>query len=208
MSETHEPYTTEQKKTILTIARNGIVSALRGKRLDRADTSGDLAFLEEPRGCFVTLHDYLHRLRGCIGNFDATHPLVDCLIDMGAAVIRDPRFVYNNPVTLHEMPNLEVEVSVLTPLEPLDDPTQLRIGVDGIYIKGEVNGQPRSGCFLPQVAVEQGWDVEQTLSYCCAHKMGVAPDAWRAADEHGITFSRFQSIIIAEREPGSCEPKD
>jgi uncharacterized protein (TIGR00296 family) len=61
------------------------------------------------------------------------------------------------------------------PLKRTDDPLSLRLGVDGIYIK---KGHA-SGCFLPQVADETGWSKEEFLSYCCAHKAGLAEDTWK-----------------------------
>jgi uncharacterized protein (TIGR00296 family) len=102
------------------------------------------------------------------------------------------------PVTTSELPRLNIEVSILTPLDPMDDPMDLRLGIDGIYITDTSHTPPRSGCFLPQVAVEQGWDVPTTLSYCCAHKMGLPADAWRQARH--MQFFRFQSIVIDEKE--------
>ena len=94
---------------------------------------------------------------------------------MAAAAARDdPRF-FGNPISADELPDLTVEVSVLSELVETDDPLSLRIGVDGIYI---VSGG-RSGCFLPEVATDLGWDASEFLSQCCAGKAGMAPDAWR-----------------------------
>ena len=76
---------------------------------------------------------------------------------------------------------------------------QVRLGVDGIYIRSH----DRSGCFLPQVAPEQGWDVEQTLTAGCAHKMGLAEDAWRAPTD--LQFYCFQAIVFGESSPGKLQ---
>ncbi len=181
-----------RKATILKLARDAVRAALEGKRLKRPDDCP--GYLLEPRGCFVTLHRG-EQLRGCIGTFEARHPLVDAIIEMAGAVTRDPRFAADR-VTPAELDALALEVSILTPRQPLDDPLDLRIGIDGIYIIDESHVPPRSGCFLPQVAVEQGWDAAETLSFCCAHKMGLAHDAWR----HGqhIKFFRFQSEVLSE----------
>lgn len=187
-------YDTAQKRAILALARQALGAALEGQPL--SPPSNLPAWMAEPRGCFVTLHNG-HDLRGCIGTFDARRPLAETLIEMAGAATRDPRFTMQ-PVTSAELPRLNIEVSILTPLDPMDDPMELRLGTDGIYIIDTRPTPPRSGCFLPQVAVEQGWDVPTTLSYCCAHKMGLPADAWREA--RNMQFFRFQSIVIDEKE--------
>jgi uncharacterized protein (TIGR00296 family) len=80
---------------------------------------------------------------------------------------------------------LDIEISVLSPLQKTDDPLSLRLGVDGIYIK---RGRA-SGCFLPQVATESGWSREEFLSYCCSHKAGLESDAWRDPQTEVYLFS-------------------
>jgi AmmeMemoRadiSam system protein A len=125
-------------------------------------------------GCFVTLKNH-DRLRGCIGQFTSEVPLIELVVEMAkASTTGDPRF-FDDPLTAGEMKDLDVEISVLSPLQRTDNPLSLRLGVDGIYIK---RGWA-SGCFLPQVATETGWSKEEFLSYCCAHKAGIAPDAWK-----------------------------
>ena len=91
-----------------------------------------------------------------------------------ASSTRDPRFLAD-PITPDELDKLHIEISVLSPLERTDDPLSLELGTHGIYIKHGCT----SGCFLPQVATETGWDAEQFLSYCCSHKAGLALDAWK-----------------------------
>jgi uncharacterized protein (TIGR00296 family) len=112
-----------------------------------------------------------------------------------ASATSDPRF-FANPITPRELKELDVEISVLSPLQRTDDPLSLRLGVDGIYIK---KGRA-SGCFLPQVATETGWSKEEFLSYCCAHKAGLAADAWKdpktevhlfTADVFGEDFAKI-----------------
>lgn len=186
-------YSLDQRHRILAIARRGVEAALRRQR--HAEAPGeDEAYLADPRGCFVTLENR-GALRGCIGTFSAERSLLDNLLEMSAAVVCDPRFVMH-PVTLDELDALNIEVSVLTPMQPMDDPTRLVLGEEGIFIEGRRAGMRVSGCFLPQVAVEQGWDVETTLSMCCAHKMGLAPDAWRPPTR--LKFYRFGSAVISE----------
>jgi AmmeMemoRadiSam system protein A len=186
-------YDADQQRTILSIARQAVGAALGRERLD--PEAFDEPFLRASRGCFVTLHGEHDQLRGCIGTFDSTRPLITNLIEMAGAATRDPRFV-NEPVTLDQLPQLKIEVSVLSPMQKMDDPQDLRLGVDGVYLVDQVMGQPRSGCFLPQVAPEQGWDARQTLEFCCTHKMGLPPDAWR--DSPTMQCYRFQAQVISE----------
>jgi len=84
-----------------------------------------------------------------------------------------------------ELPELFIEISALTPMQKTDDPMSLRLGIDGIYITDGV----RSGCFLPQVADETGWDTEEFLGYCCTHKAGLPWDAWKKKGVEVYLFS-------------------
>jgi AmmeMemoRadiSam system protein A len=112
-------------------------------------------------------------------------PLIELVVEMAkASATGDPRF-FADPITADELEQLDIEISVLSPLKRTDDPLSLRLGVDGIYIKrGCV-----SGCFLPQVATETGWNKEQFLSYCCAHKAGLPADAWKDAETEVYLFT-------------------
>ena len=161
----------DDRQTMIALARSGVEARIKGKARPQAGPlSGVLA---EKRGCFVTLTNR-GKLRGCIGTFQPSQPLGQTLIEMGGAAASDPRFT-SNPVVSYELPELTIEVSVLTPLQPTARSQDLQIGRDGIYI---VSGL-RSGCFLPEVATDQGWSAEEFLSYCCAHKAGLPPDAWK-----------------------------
>lgn len=162
----------ERQKQILSIARDAVRATVQGKSCPAPPT--DDPELTVPCGCFVTLRNR-ERLRGCIGRFTSDRPLIEVVVEMAQAAARsDPRFV-DDPITAAELDDLDIEVSVLSPLKKAEDPLSLRLGVDGIYIK---RGHA-SGCFLPQVATETGWDAEQFLSYCCVHKAGLASDAWK-----------------------------
>lgn len=125
-------------------------------------------------GAFVTLRNGPH-LRGCIGTFDASNPLLATLERMAVASLGDPRF-RDRPVSVRELSDIRIELSLVSPMTPIADPLSLTIGVHGIYIR---QGH-RTGCFLPEVATEQEWSVEEFLSECCAHKAGLPPDAWRS----------------------------
>jgi AmmeMemoRadiSam system protein A len=162
----------EQKKILLKVAKDTVTAAVSRKPVYEPDTD-DPDLLAEV-GCFVTLKNG-EELRGCIGQFTADRPLIEMVAQMAvSSSTHDSRF-FGNRITVEELPRLDIEISVLSPMVKTDDPLSLRLGVDGIYI---VKGR-RSGCFLPQVATETGWDEVDFLSYCCAHKAGLAPDAWR-----------------------------
>lgn len=161
-----------QKQKLLTIVRDAVAAVVSGRPLPKPES--DDPALTARCGCFVTLKNH-GRLRGCIGQFVSDKPLVDLVVEMAkASATSDPRFLAH-PITADELDDLDVEISVLSPLEKTDDPLSLRLGVDGIYIKRGVT----SGCFLPQVATETGWTKEQFLSQCCAGKAGLPADAWR-----------------------------
>jgi AmmeMemoRadiSam system protein A len=162
----------QQKQTLLKVARDTVEAVVNRKPLPKPES--DDPELNAPCGCFVTLKNR-GRLRGCIGRFVSEDPLIELIAEMAkSSATSDPRF-FADPITVHELNQLDVEISVLSPLKRTDDPLSLRLGIDGIYIK---RGRA-SGCFLPQVATETGWSKEDFLSYCCAHKAGLAADAWK-----------------------------
>ncbi|XRO76365.1 TIGR00296 family protein [Methanocaldococcus sp. 10A] len=152
----------------------------------------------EKRGCFCTLHTYPDKeLRGCIGIPEPIMPLIEALKEAAiSAATKDPRFV---PVTLEEMDNIVIEVSILTPPElikvrnPKEYLEKIKIGRDGLIIE---YGLYR-GLLLPQVPVEYGWDVEDYLANLCL-KAGLPPDMWLA---EGVKIYRFEAQIFEEIEP-------
>jgi AmmeMemoRadiSam system protein A len=138
-------------------------------------TSAPDAALTQHAGCFVSLHELRsHRLRGCVGRLEANGPLWDTLRAVAANVLHDPRFV-DHPVTRHELPDLEIEISVLSALRPAPGLLEFDLANEGVYLTW---GQ-RAGCFLPQVARETGWGREYLLDRLCAEKMGLPPGSWR-----------------------------
>lgn len=162
----------KQKNTLLKIARDTLEAVIthKPKPVPKSDDSE----LNSHCGCFVTLKNH-ERLRGCIGRFISDIPLIELVAEMTiASATEDPRFE-GNRIKAGELNKLDIEISVLSPLKKTDDPLSLRLGIDGIYIKRGF----ASGCFLPQVATETGWTKEEFLSYCCAHKAGLEPDAWK-----------------------------
>ncbi|MHC4640379.1 MAG: AmmeMemoRadiSam system protein A [Planctomycetota bacterium] len=171
-----------QKQTLLKIARDTVEAVFQGGEVPKPES--DDPQLISHCGCFVTLKNK-ERLRGCIGRFISDIPLIELVVEMAkASATGDMRF-FADPITAGELEQLDVEISVLSPLERTSDPLNLRLGVDGIYIK---KGRA-SGCFLPQVASETGWGKEEFLSYCCAHKAGLSPDAWKDPETEVYLFT-------------------
>jgi len=162
----------DQKRTLLGIARDAVRAAITGGPPPAFHS--DDPDLNASCGCFVTLKTG-DRLRGCIGQFLSDRPLIEMVAAMAkAAATEDPRF-FNDRLRPEELSRLDIEISVLSPLVRTYDPSSLRPGIDGVYIK---RGHA-TGCFLPQVATETGWDAETFLSFCCSHKAGLPPDAWK-----------------------------
>ncbi|MBU4268787.1 MAG: AmmeMemoRadiSam system protein A [Acidobacteria bacterium] len=177
-----------EKKELLALTRNTIKKYLTGG--ERADPPLDKPVFMEKRGVFVTLHRN-GELRGCIGYPLPYKPLGEAVVDNAiAAATEDPRFP---AVTSAELGELDIEISVLTVPQKVAGPDQVQVGRDGIIIS---KGFQR-GLLLPQVPVEQGWDLEQYISYGC-RKAGLAPDEW----ERGVQIEVFQAAVFGEREMG------
>ena len=170
-----------ERSRLVALARAAVEATVSRKPSpDPGELTGVLA---EQRGCFVTLTNG-GELRGCIGTFNPDQPLGEMVVEMARAAAKDPRFVMR-PITATEVPELNVQVSVLSPLELTHEPQKLQVGTHGIYI---TNGR-RGGCFLPEVATDQGWNAQQFLSYCCSHKAGLPADAWRMLDTQVFLFT-------------------
>jgi AmmeMemoRadiSam system protein A len=178
--------TATEKKELLALARDTIKKYLAsGERLD--PPAGRPVFSEK-HGVFVTLHRR-GELRGCIGYPLPYKPLGEAVVDNAiAAATEDPRFP---SVTPEELPELEIEISVLTVPQKVSGADQVQVGRDGIIIsKGLMRG-----LLLPQVPVEQGWNLDQYISYGC-RKAGLAQDEWK----RGVQIEVFQASVFAEKE--------
>ena len=179
------------RKTLLRIARETVKASVT--RTAAPAVSVESEALKAPCGAFVTLKNH-ERLRGCIGNFAARGPLYRTVQEMAVAATRDPRFGYD-PVTPGELDAIDIEISVLSPLEKVGDPLRdIELGRHGIRIDGPYG----SGCFLPQVATETGWSKEEFLSHCASGKAGMPPDAWQSPD---VTVYRFEAEVFGELDP-------
>ena len=184
--------TDKEKKILLSQARESITAELekREPSFDDAVSAEDSA-MNQPCGAFVSLHlaaSAGRNLRGCIGRMTANSPLVETVRLMAKeAAFGDPRFP---PLKKEELPRCEIEISALSPMSPCLDPMQVKVGVHGLYIrKGG-----RSGVLLPQVPVEQGWNLDEYLEYICV-KAGLPPGSWKAQDAQLFTFT---AIVFSE----------
>lgn len=129
--------------------------------------------LLKPLGAFVTLRQAQGKLRGCIGEFEPQQPLYKVIQNMAiAAATQDFRFP---PIKFEELKDISIEISVMTPKRKISDWGGIKLGVHGVVV--EKNG--RSGTFLPQVATETGWSLEEFLSQLCWQKAGLSPEAYK-----------------------------
>lgn len=136
------------------------------------------------RGAFVSLHENGGELRGCIGQVNGDRPLGEVIRGVAVSAAQsDPRFP---PVTREELPQLRIEISVLSDLVRVStaDPCRLVIGRDGLLVR---NGEAQ-GVLLPQVAAERGFGPEAFLNAVC-HKAGLAPASWREPATQVFTFT-------------------
>jgi hypothetical protein len=175
-----------EKKELLLLARETIKKYLAAGEHEHPPSARPV--FTEKRGVFVTLHRD-GELRGCIGYPLPLKPLGEAVAEMAiAAATADPRFP---AVTADELGELHIEISVLTVPQKVSGPDQVRVGVDGIIIS---KGFQR-GLLLPQVPVEQDWNLDQYISYGC-RKAGLAPDEWK----RGVQIEVFQAIVFGEKK--------
>jgi AmmeMemoRadiSam system protein A len=188
-------FSLEQRRTLLRIAHQAILSALESQPLSEVPPFP--AALSEPRGVFTTLYLYpysnLHReslreLRGCVGYVLPTVPLYRAVAETArAAAFDDSRFL---PVTKEEALGLEISLSVLSRLFPIH-PEAVEVGRHGLLISEGA----RRGLLLPQVPVEHGWDRETFLEQTC-RKAGLPLDAWRKA----ATLGAFTAEVFSDSD--------
>jgi AmmeMemoRadiSam system protein A len=167
-----------EKEQLKQLARQTIEGVLFGNdrhEFEPTDT------LKEKRGAFVTIKKR-DQLRGCIGYLKGVLPLYETIREMAIqAAFRDPRF---SPLQKQEWEDIDIEISVLTPMKKINDVSEIKVGIHGIYIeKG-----PYSGLLLPQVATEHHWDNITFLENTC-YKAGLPEDAWKSKDTVIYVFS-------------------
>ena len=172
-------FTREERRALIAIARASIRSAITHTTGPPADAG--LPGLQQPAGAFVTVRVGGH-LRGCVGYVRADRPLCDVIGEVaGTAATGDHRF---RPVGASELRDTTIEISVLSPLMPVEGPGHVTVGTHGVVIE---RGDHR-GLLLPQVATEYGWDREQFLS-AVSQKAGLPADAWQESESQLFVFT-------------------
>ena len=191
--------TDEEKEALLAIARDTIAAKLEGRQgnyrltpsLQKALDDGDSA-LSKPCGAFVTLHSRIgakQNLRGCIGRMIASTALEKTVRTMALeAAFGDPRFP---ALGKHELNDIVIEISALSPMEKCPDARSVKVGVHGLYLIH----RGRAGVLLPQVPVEQGWNLDEYLEYICI-KAGLPP---RSYDEPDAELYTFTAVVFGEK---------
>jgi AmmeMemoRadiSam system protein A len=187
----HFDITPEDRRILLADARETIAAELEGRKPQYRRGADESPVLREPCGAFVTLHQTGgggRRLRGCIGRLTAGLPLTETVRVMAReAAFGDPRFP---PLRPGELERIHIEISALSPMSPCPDPRQVQVGVHGLYL---IRGG-RAGVLLPQVPVEQGWNLDEYLDYICV-KAGLPAGSYNAPDASLFTFT---AVVFGE----------
>lgn len=178
----------QDKEALLQISRSTLETFITKGELADLDLGSLSRTLKEPAGAFVSLY-MGGRLRGCIGSFTPTNPLYAVVEEMTlAAAVRDSRFA---PVEETELGYINIEISVLSSLKKISSIDEIELGKHGIYMIRD--GQ--SGSFLPQVAEDKGWTLEEFLGHCARDKAGLSWDGWKEAELY-----TYEALIFSEKE--------
>jgi len=174
----------DEKKTLIKIARKAIEDYCTGNSKAYLKSSNFSSALETKCGAFVSLHKN-GKLRGCIGRMTGDIPLYKMIQEMAiSASCHDYRF---EPVNASEIKDINIEISVLSPMHKIDSISEIELGKHGVYIeKGNL-----TGVFLPQVATETGWSKEQFLGHCSRDKADLGWEGWKTADIYIFTAIIF-----------------
>ena len=178
--------TEKEKEQLLNISRQTLKQFVINEEVLKINEKDIFDNLLTKAGAFVTLN-MKKNLRGCIGRFTANDALYRIVQQMTiAAASEDTRF---SPVTEGEIKHIDIEISVLTPLQKINNIDEIQVGKHGIYIKKDF----RSGTLLPQVAVNNNWTLDEFLGYCSKHKAGLGWDGWKTAE-----IFTYEAIIFEE----------
>ncbi len=187
--------TREEKIYLLQLARETIKEYVSNKRVIEPEKP-KTGKLTQKAAVFVTL-EKKGQLRGCIGQMIAQGPLYLSVRDMAiSAAVNDHRFPQ---VTPSELENIDIEVSVLSPLKKTEDYKAIRLGIDGVYLVGSRGGSTRTGVFLPSVATDTGWDLDTFLGELCSQKAGLS---WECYKNPATEFYTFTVLKFTEAEMG------
>src|SRR5579864_2177269 len=182
-SDTRGEFSTDERRLLLHLAHDSILSALEGRKILLDPPSEHFA---QPRGVFTSLH-LGGELRGCVGYVLPVSDLYRAVAETArAAAFEDTRF---HPVTLEEAAQLEIELSVLSPPQPIPA-DEVEIGRHGLLIS--MSGL--RGLLLPQVPIEHHWDRITFLEQTC-RKAGLPLDAW----QKGATIEAFTAEVFGDK---------
>lgn len=186
--ENLQMFNQEERESLLKFVRDVIKSQFASSVIPQINSTNNK--LDDIGSCFVTLHSNNGMLRGCIGNIAAFEPLKKNLERNAInAAFKDPRFP---ALDADELDDIYLELSILTPMQEIPSPAEFIVGKHGIVLQC----QGRSAVFLPQVAPEQGWDSNTTLSHL-SMKAGLPSNAWQRAD---AKFNVFEAVVFSEKD--------
>jgi AmmeMemoRadiSam system protein B/AmmeMemoRadiSam system protein A len=178
----------EDKKELLSLARQTILQTLKNGRLAAPEVSNPK--FSSNAAVFVTLWEK-YQLRGCVGQTQAVYPLKEAIVVAAyQAAFGDMRFM---PVEEKELKDINIEISVLSPLEKINNIDKIKLGTNGVYVSREGN----AGIFLPEVATQTGWTKEEFLNHLCREKAGLPPQAWK---DPATELYIFTTTVFSEEE--------
>jgi AmmeMemoRadiSam system protein A len=183
----------DEQKALIDIAWKSIQRRVRGNVSEQSQQQARKfhgeSILSQPAGAFVTIYNR-GELRGCLGVLMSEAPLAETVSQLaGRSAAEDPRF---NPVTEDELNDIQIEISILSPLKEISSIEEIQVGKHGIFISAGMH----RGLLLPQVAVKQRWNVHQFLEETCI-KAGLPRDQWKHAETNIYIFS----AEIIEQKP-------
>ncbi len=187
-SDNNLSFTKREKDQLFNIARNSIKTMLYENKRITIDKKKIPESLKNQFGAFVTLK-IDGRLRGCIGRFLSSDPLYEVVRASAlSSAFEDTRF---RPLTKEEYDKIDMEITILGPMKKINNINEIVLGKHGIYIKKDF----RSGTMLPQVAIENGWNIEQFLGYTSRDKAGIGWDGWKNAELY-----IYEGLVLEEKE--------
>ena len=175
-----------EKEELINIAKLSLHEAIKNNQKIQIDEAKVSKKLKLPLGAFVTLYKH-GNLRGCIGRFEPDQPLYSVVVDMAiASALQDTRF---NKVSVDELADIKIEVSVLTPRKKINSIDEIVIGKHGIYVKKGL----KNGTYLPHVATQMGWNVEEFIKSCAIEKAGMNSD-----EINDMEIFIYEAIVFKE----------
>lgn len=186
MASAAEQLDKKSQQEALEIARKTLEEYLINRKAPSITSPSQI--LNQPLGCFVTLRNN-KELRGCIGEFEPKEPLAKVIQKMAiAAATQDPRFP---PVTADELKEIKIEISVMSPKRKISNWQEIELGKHGVVVQKGM----QAGTFLPQVATETGWSLEEFLAQLCTQKAGLPPDCYK---DPTVTLYTFEAQVFEE----------